>query len=221
MRVTWQIDWLSVDQRSEVQARLEAMGSEKGGADRVEIVSRELDLDSSACTEVRITGVARKCQMTAVREHPDPARALNDALEAFSRSLDDVLSFDPDEMLGSALRPASTETRPRRSRGLSPFKRSSRSKAKAPARSRATWGWVRPMRRLALAGMALVLVGAGGAWWMRSGEDSLRIAAVGAPDPSARRDDVVEGPLAYTATAGGAATSETPLAFSAVARRGR
>jgi len=71
------------------------MAGEGGGADRVEIVSRELGSGEAACTEVRIAGVIKKCQLTAVREHLAPERALNDALDAFERNVAYALNAQP------------------------------------------------------------------------------------------------------------------------------
>ncbi len=71
------------------------MAGEGGGADRVEIVSRELAPGEAGCTEVRIAGVIKKCQLTAVREHTARERALNDALDAFERNVAYALNAQP------------------------------------------------------------------------------------------------------------------------------
>jgi len=96
VRVTWRsIDWLNEDYRSRIEARLDAVAGEGGGADRVEIVSRTLGSGEASCTEVRIAGVIKKCQLTAVREHMAPDRALNDALDAFERNVAYALTAQP------------------------------------------------------------------------------------------------------------------------------
>jgi len=92
VRITWRsVDWLDDDYRARVEARLQAFEQEGGGANRVEIASQATSESEDACTEVRISGVIRKCQLTAVREHHAPERALEDALDAFARNVGYVL----------------------------------------------------------------------------------------------------------------------------------
>jgi len=87
VRINWRsIEWLNEEYRARIEVRLESMAGD-GGADRVEIASRALSDEAGGCTEVRISGVIKKCQLTAVREHHAPERALNDALDAFERSV--------------------------------------------------------------------------------------------------------------------------------------
>ena len=205
MRITWNAcDWLTDEQRRDVEARLEKL-DEEGGADRAEIACRTLELDQADWMEVRVTGVARKCQLTAVRENPDPLRALTDAIEAFERSVSYITGFSPREMRDARRDPASAPgagsaatAAPARS---APRAATTRRVRKRKARSRPSRLRTGPL----LSAIAVLAVVGVGAWWYQM------------PQRIITRLPVDEGPVAYRAVAGGEAFADGSTRFSAVA----